>query len=177
MKNYFLFILLFYTGIVEAQQFNVGIRLQKTHQMYWENGVSAQYSFANFKKDRLFVGFDFVTSRLGTAFNSNALKQDSYIFSGSWHFFKKRQVHLVGRLNTGYLTTDLEADIFAQLPSSAFLLAPEFGLNYSPKQLPFSLNTGIGFYVNMLEESKTPGTFQPLYYHLTIYYKLFENRK
>jgi hypothetical protein len=141
MKNHFLFILLFYTGIVEAQQFNVGIRLQKTHQMYWENGVSVQYSFADFKPDRLLLGFDFVTSRLGTAFNSNAIKQDSYIFSGSWLFFKKRQVHLVGRLNTGYLTTDLEEDIFAKLPSSAFLLAPELGLNYSPKHLPFSLNT------------------------------------
>ena len=177
MKTYFLFTLLFTSVLVEAQQLNVGIRLQKTHQMYWENGVSAQYSFSNFKPDRLFVGFDFVTSRLGTAFNSNALKSDSYIFSGSWYFFKNRQVHLVGRMNTGYLKTDLEEAIFDDLPASAFLLAPEIGLSYSPRNKPFSLNTGIGFYVNTKEESKTPGTFQPLYYHLTLYYKLFDQKK
>lgn len=145
--------------------------------MYWENGISAQYSFANFKPNRLFVGFDFVTSRLGTAMNSNALKQHSYIFSGSWYFFKNKPYHLIGRLNTGYLNTDLEYDIFDDLPSSAFLLAPELGFNYSPEKLPIAFNLGLGYYLNMQDEYKTPGTFQPLYYHLTAYYKLFNLEK
>lgn len=178
MKTLFLLIFLFCASFsIQAQQLNVGIRLQKTQQMYWENGISARYSFANFKPNRLFVGFDFVTSRLGTAMNSNALKQDSYIFSGSWYFFKNKPYHLIGRLNTGYLNTDLEYDIFDELPSSSFLLAPELGFNYNPEKLPIALNLGLGYYLNMQDENKTPGTFQPLHYHLTLYYKLFNQEK
>lgn len=178
MKIRFLLVFLFCASFnLQAQHLNVGIRLQKTQEMYWENGISAQYSFANFKPNRLFVGFDFVTSRLGTAMNSNALKQDSYIFSGSWYFFKNKPYHLIGRLNTGYLNTDLEYDIFEELPSSAFLLAPELGFTYSPEALPIALNLGLGYYLSVQDENKTPGTFQPLYYHLTLYYKLFKQEK
>jgi hypothetical protein len=178
MKIRFLFLFLFFSNIsLNAQQLNVGIRIQKTQQMYWENGVSAQYSFANFKPGRLFVGFDFVTSRLGSAMNSNALKQDSYLLSGSYYFFKNKPYHLIGRLNTGFLKTDLEFELFDGLPSSAFLLSPELGMNYSPESWPVSLNFGLGYYLTMQAENKTPGTFQPLYYHMTLYYKLFNSSK
>jgi hypothetical protein len=174
MKKTILFAALLSCVLASAQQLNVGLRFQKTHSMYWENGISAQYSFANFKPDRFYVGFDFVTSSLGTAMGSNALKQSSYIFSGSWYFNHGKQFRLIGRLNVGYLFANLEDEIFDELPSTAFLLAPEFGMSYQFKDLPIRINAGLGYYLGVQEAYNTPGTFQPLYYHFTLYYNLLK---
>lgn len=175
MKTFLTVTLLCCSSVLFAQNLNVGIRLQKTNGMYWENGISAQYTFAGFKPKQMYVGFDFVSSSLGTAINSNALKQNSFIFSGSWYFQKDKAFRLLARLNLGYLKANLEYEIFDDLPNSAFLFSPEFGMCYTFKNLPIALNTGIGYYVSVQPENKTPGTFQPLYYHFTAYYQLFKD--
>ncbi len=156
-----------------GQNLNVGIRVQKTNGMYWENGISAQYSFANFKPGQFHVGFDFITSRLGTAFNSNAIKQESYIASVLWYFRKEKSFRYYAKLNTGFFHANLEEDIFKELPHNAFLLSPEIGLSYDFKNLPLVINLGSGYNVNMVPEGKSPGTLQPLFYNLTIYYKFY----
>ena len=66
----------------------VGILLQKSYGAYYENGLSVLYSPV-WQNDKLFLGFDYVTSRLGSAISSNALKVDNYIFSASYLFLKK----------------------------------------------------------------------------------------
>ena len=174
MKKTILLAALLSGVMASAQELNVGLRFQKTHYMYWENGISAQYSFAKFKPSQFYLGFDFVTSALGTAMGSNAIKQSSYIASGSWYFNKEKQFRLIGRLNVGYLVANLESEIFDDLPNTAFLLAPEFGLSYQFKELPIRINAGMGLYLSMQESYNTPGTFQPLYYHLTLYYNLLK---
>lgn len=160
--------------ITQAQTLKVGVRIQKTQEMYWENGISTQYSFAKFKPNQFYIGFDCVTSRLGSAFNSNAIKQDNYIFSGSWLFNKSKQYHIVTRLNMGYFYSDLESDIFKDVPNTSFLLAPELGFTYDFKKVPISLNLGTGFYIITAKEGYSPGTLQPLYFHFDIYYTLFK---
>ena len=159
---------------MQAQTLNVGARIQKTQEMYWENGITAQYSFAKFKPNQFFIGFDYVTSRLGSAYNSNAIKQDNYIVSGSWQFNKDKTYHFVTRLNAGYFYSDLEEDIFDGVPNTAFLFSPEIGFTYSSKKLPISLNLGSGYYIITGKEGYSPGTLQPLYFHLDIYYTLFK---
>jgi hypothetical protein len=104
--------------------------------MYWENGISAQYSFENFKPNQFFIGFDFVSSRLGSAFSSNAIKQDSYLLSGSWHFNKNKSYHFVTRLNAGYFYSDLEEDMFKEIPNTAFLFRRR--LVYDFRKLPIT---------------------------------------
>ena len=177
LKTRILAIFIFYTIIAQSQTLDVGIRIQKTDQMYWENGVSAQYSFPKFKPNQFFVGFDYVTSRLGTAYHSNAIKQDSYLFSGSWLFNKNKPYHIVTRLNMGYFYSDLEEDIFKDVPNTSFLLSPELGFKYNLKKLPLSLNLGAGFYIITAKEGYSPGTLQPLYYHFDIYYNLIKPKK
>ncbi|MDH4057608.1 MAG: hypothetical protein OEU76_02535 [Cyclobacteriaceae bacterium] len=167
--------IILFSNIAVAQGLKVGLRFQKTSGMYWENGISTQYSFANFKPNRLFIGFDFVTSRVGTAFNSNAINQSSSLLSASWLFNKSKAYHFVARLNMGYFYSDLEEEFFKEIPHSAFLLSPELGFLYDFKDIPVSLNIGSGFYIITAEDGYSPGTLQPLYYHLDLYYRIFNN--
>jgi len=162
--------------VAYSQTLEVGLRIQKTQEMYWENGVSAQYSFAKFKPNQFFVGFDYVTSRLGTAYNSNAIKQDSYLFSGSWLFNKNKPYHFVTRLNMGYFYSDLEEDIFKEIPHTSFLFSPEVGFKYNLKKIPLALNLGVGYYIITAKEGYSPGTLQPLYFHFDMYYSIFKSK-
>lgn len=175
MKN-LIIVIAFLGGItLQAQHLNVGVKAQKTQLMYWENGISARYSFASFKPDQFQVGLDYITSRLGTAFQSNALKQDSYIASATWYFIKEKAFHFFTKFNMGYFHVNLEEDFFDELPNTAFLLSPEVGFSYDFKNLPIAINLGSGYNIGLVEESKSPGTLQPLFYNLTVYYKLFQN--
>ncbi|WP_310558307.1 hypothetical protein [Flavobacterium sp.] len=174
MKKLLIVSLILCSIIAQSQTIKVGVRLQKTQEMYWENGISTQYSFAKFKPNQFFIGFDYVTSRLGSACSSNAIKQDNYIFSGSWLFNKNKPYHFVTRLNLGYFYSDLESDIFKDVPNTSFLFSPELGFTYDFKKVPISLNLGTGFYVITAKEGYSPGTLQPLYFHFDIYYKLFK---
>ena len=155
-----------------GQNLHVGIKFQKTQLMYWENGVSARYTFANFKPGQFYVGLDYVTSRLGTALGSNALKQDNYTVSAAWYFRKEKDFRIVSKLNTGYFHADVEEEIFRELPHTAFLLSPEAGLYYAFRNLPVAINLGAGYNINLVDEGRSPGTLQPLFYNLGIYYKL-----
>lgn len=177
MKKTIVILFLFCSIMGQSQTLKGGIRIQKTQEMYWENGVSAQYSFAGFKPNQFFVGFDYVTSRLGSAYNSNAIKQDNYLISGSWFFNKNKSYHFVTRLNVGYFYSDLESDIFKDVPNTSFLFSPEVGFTYDFKKLPISLNLGTGYYIITAKDGYSPGTLQPLYFHFDMYYTFIKTKK
>jgi len=174
LKNIIIIPFVLFCIATQAQVLKVGLRFQKTQEMYWENGISSQYTFAKFKPNQLFVGFDYVTSRLGSAYNSNAINQDTYLLSGSWLFNKSKPYHIVTRLNMGYFYSDLEEAIFKDIPNTSFLFSPEVGFTYDFKKAPISLNFGTGFYIITAKEGYSPGTLQPLYFHLDLYYTLFK---
>ncbi len=176
MKKFIVLLLFSSSIILQAQTFNAGVRIQYTQNMYWENGISAQYSFKDFAPNKLYLGFDYVTSRLGSALGTNALKQDNFIFSGSWFFNHDKPFHFVTRLNVGYFYANMESEIFSDVPNTAFLLSPEIGFNYTFNNLPLSINLGSGYYIDFAKEGYSPGTLQPLYYHLDVYYSIFKNK-
>lgn len=175
MKKFLISLTLLLTGSIYAQNLNLGIRIQKTQNMYWENGISIQYAFKNFKPERFHLGFDFVTSRLGSAFNSNAIKQSHFLFSGSWNFIPDKTYHFVTRLNMGYFYSNLEYDFFDDIPNTAFLLSPEIAFSYEFQKYPVKLQLGSGYYIDFSKPGYSPGTLQPLYYHLDVYYTLFKS--
>lgn len=178
MKKHLLSVFLLFTfASLFGQNLNLGIKLQKTHSLYWENGITARYSFENFKPDQFYIGFDYVTSRLGSAFASNAIKQDNLIGSIGWHFRKGKPFRIITKINFGILKADLEEDIFSELPNSATLLSPEIGVSYRLKNYPIIANFGLGFNFNQAEEAKSPGTFQPLFYHLSFYYSFQKTKE
>lgn len=81
---------------------DVGPRLQKTVNLYYENGITLQYASDRLLSQRLYLGFSYISSRLGTALGSNALKQDNIFLSASYYFRPQRVVQPFVRLNAGY---------------------------------------------------------------------------
>lgn len=178
MKNCLFSLIILFTCLnLSAQKLNIGVKFQKTHSLYWENGIALQYSFTSFKPNQFFVGFDIVSSRIGTAFRSNALKQESYIGSAAWYFGKDKPFRILTKLNVGYFYADLEEEIFDELPNTAILLSPEVGLSYSIKNTPLVINLNSGYNVGLKGGGESPGTLQPFYYNLTLYYRLINTSK
>lgn len=177
MKNLLLLLCVLFFGVgLKAQNLDVGIRIQKTHGMYWENCITAQYTIEKFKPNNFYIGLSYVSSRLGTAMSSNALKQDNYIFNTGWNFGKEvKPLRFHARLNFGYFHAEQVSDIFKEVPNTAFLFSPEIGFKYTFKQVPISLNLGSGYYLFTGEGGDSPGTLQPLYYHLDVTYQIFKN--
>jgi hypothetical protein len=152
---------------------DVGVRLQKTVNLYWENGVSVQYSNKSLKPDRLYFGFSYVTSRLGTAINSNAIKQDNFLFNTSWYFKPQHAFRPIVRLNLGYFVADYEEPIFDVLENTSFLLSPEIGAVFETKS-PIKVMVTFGYNLITGDGTKGPGTVYPLYAQSTLSWTLFK---
>ncbi|MGB1003992.1 MAG: hypothetical protein ACPGVC_07180 [Salibacteraceae bacterium] len=158
-----------------SQTFNAGLRFQKTQNMYWENGVAFQYTFKNMNPDKWIFGFDYVTSRLGSAINSNALKQDNFILSASYNFGNKElPVKFFLRANTGLFVVDYEYDIFKDIPNKALLLGIEPSVCYIFKEAPIKMNLGLNINFATTKEGYNPGTLQTFMYHLDFFYTVFK---
>ena len=153
---------------------DVGLRLQKTLNLYHENGITVQYAHPGLFKNRLALGFNYVTSRLGSAINSNALKQDNIFFSGSYLFRPQRTIHPFLRANAGWFRADYESEIFQNLDNSSPLLSAEVGLVVPTKT---RLKTGASLGYNLITGSGTegPGTLYPVFYQLSVTWSLLKN--
>ncbi|MDD2798392.1 MAG: hypothetical protein PHV20_07330 [Bacteroidales bacterium] len=174
-----LLIFFFLSGLLfhlNAQQsmLDVGVRLQKTVNLYVENGFSVQYSHPHFLSDKLYVGASFVTSRLGTAYHSNAIPQDNYIVSASWLFRKNHLLRPFARLNSGYFSADYGDPIFDDLSQKSLLLSPEFGVTIQP-HIPLKMSFSFGYNLIAGDGLSGPGTLFPLYLQTTISWNVFKN--
>ena len=173
-----LFFLLFNTSIfsqelelpeapVQKSILDVGWRFQKTVNLYFESGVSLQYSHKNLSADKLYFGFAYLTSRLGTAANSNAIVQDQFLFSGSWYFRPKHTFRPLVRLNIGYFVASYKEEMFDILPNSSFLLSPEIGVSFET-DLPLKFVINMGYNIITGDGINGPGTLYPLYFQATV---------
>jgi hypothetical protein len=153
-----------------AQQpiLDVGLRFQKTVNLYQENGFTIQYSDARLKYDKLYFGISYYSSRLGTAFQSNAIKHDNFLLSVSYFFRKDKLIRPLTRLNLGYFTADYEYVIFDDLQSNSLLLSPEFGISVNLKQLPLKIATSLGYNVITGDGVNGAGTLYPLFIQTSV---------
>ena len=154
---------------------DVGLRLQKTVNLYYENGITAQYTSDQLLSQRLYLGFSYVSSRLGTALGSNAIKQDNVFLSATYYFRNQRVLQPLVRLNAGYFIADLEEPMFDELPNSSILLSPEAGISFDPKS-PFKINASFGFNVFTGDGTEGPGTLYPLFVQTSITWNILNNR-
>jgi len=152
-----------------------GIRFQKAQKLYWENGVSFDLNSSKLLDSRLHLGVSYVTSRLGSAMGSNAIKQDNYLVSTGYYFRPKKQIQPFTRLNLGYFHADYEAAIFDVLPNKAFLLSLNAGLSYEFK-FPLTISLSAGYNLNSGTGSAGPGTLFPVFYQMSIYYTILKQR-
>jgi hypothetical protein len=157
------------TSILDA-----GVRLQKTVNLYSENGIAISYSAKSLLNDKLYFGFSYVTSRLGTAFNSNAIRQDNFLVSAAWYFRRGHVIRPLIRLNTGYFAADYGNPIFDVLPQKSLLLSSDIGLCFDTNT-PIKISTSLGYNFITGNGLSGPGTLFPVFYQLTVSWSLFKH--
>jgi len=155
---------------------DAGIRLQQTVNLYSENGIALSYSNKALLPDRLYFGFSYATSRLGTAFNTYAIKQDNYLVSAAWYFRENHVIRPFVRLNTGYFSADYVEAIFNVLPQSSLLLSSDFGICFQTG-LPLKISTSLGYNFITGNGLSGPGTLFPVFYQLTLSWNIFDRTK
>lgn len=158
-------------GQESNHEFTAGIRLQKTHNLYFENGITVDYTSTKLWDKRIHLGCSYVTSRLGTAFHSNALKQDNYLGTFQFNFRREKILSPIVKLNAGYFYVNLENPIFSDLPHTSFLLSTEGGIILNLK-LPIKPSLTFGYNFITGDGYSGPGTLFPLFFQLSISYKI-----
>ncbi len=153
-----------------------GIRIQKTQKLYWENGFTFDMTCSGLMNYRLHFGLSYVSSRLGSAMGSNAIKQDNYIFSTSYHFRSSKSLQPIGRINLGYFYADYEDPVFDVLPNTSIIIGLEVGLVYD-FDFPLTVSLSAGYTLTAGNGTSGPGTLYPIYYQMSVYYTLFDQRK
>ncbi|MEJ7693760.1 hypothetical protein [Daejeonella sp.] len=151
----------------QIHSYDVGLRLQKTVDLYYENGITGQYTLTK----RIAVGASYVTSRLGSAISSNAIKQDNFTISGAYLFRPEKKLQPFARLNTGYFAANYESDIFKDIPNSSALLALDGGLLYSFES-PLKLNLSLGYNAITGDGTKGAGTLYPVFLQTSVMWNL-----
>jgi hypothetical protein len=152
-----------------------GIRIQKAQKLYWENGFAFDFTSPKIADQSIHFGMSYVTSRLGSAMGSNAIKQDNFLVSSGYHFRHKKELQPFTRLNMGYFHADYEDAIFDVLPNNSFLLSLDAGLSYEFKA-PITINLSAGYNLISGKGSSRPGTLFPVFYQMSIYYTIFKKR-
>lgn len=153
---------------------DVGIRAQKSIGLYTENGITAQFAHAKLVNQRLYVGVSYVTSRLGTALNSNAVKQDNYLASVTYLFRPNWLVRPLARLNAGYFRADYGSELFRDLPQTSLLASPELGLCVYPR-FPLKLNASVGYNLLTGDGVTGPGTLYPVFVQTSLTWNLLHH--
>lgn len=149
----------------------VGLRIQKTPSFYYENGVTVLYSHDRLWADQLFWGVNVISSRFGSAFHSNAIKQDSFFFSAAWFWRKERSIRPFVQLNIGFFQADYEEAIFDVLPNEAMILSPEIGVGYEFNS-PLRIVVSAGYNSTSGNGVAGPGTLYPIFMQMTATWKL-----
>lgn len=176
MKKIILPLILFlFTGVVNAQftknyELNGGVVIQKTLKLYWENGIGADYTSDFLLNKKIHLKAAYVTSVLGSAMGTNAIKQGSFTLGANWHFFHTRPLQIFAGLNTGYFAADYEEEVFDVLPHKSLMLQLEGGLTYKfNASITASLSAGYNLITG--DGVNGPGTLFPLFYQLKVFYR------
>jgi len=168
------FVFLLFLPLLKAQtaipyELAVGLRVQKTEQLYWENGVGADFTSDFLLQKKIHLKLSYVTSRIGSAFLSNAVRQDNVIIGADWRFRSDKDFQLFAGLNTGFFHADMEIPKFDVLPHNSMLLQLEAGLFYKFK-FPLATSLSVGYNVINGDGVNIPGTLFPVYYQLSVFY-------
>jgi hypothetical protein len=124
LLTFFLVIICHFSNVAQSQNHKLyaGARFQKSVALYTENGINLQYSNQKFSR-RMNLGFSYLSTRLGSAIGSNAIKQDNFLLSGSYLFRPDKKTQPFTSLNVGWFSADFESEIFNNVPNTSPLLS------------------------------------------------------
>ncbi len=150
-------------------EFGGGIKFQKAIHLYWENGFTFDYTNNYLWQKRVRIGLSYYTSRLGTAYHSNAIKQDNYLFSVALNFRNSSIIQPIVKLNSGFFYSDMEYEMFKILPHKSPLFSLEGGIAFKLKY-PVKLFNSFGYNFITGDGISGPGTLYPFYYQISLLY-------
>jgi hypothetical protein len=175
---FFIFLIIFSvssTRKLQAQNpvLDVGFRFQKSVNLYFENGITAKYTNERLFSRQLYFGVSYVSSRLGTAMGTNAIKQDNYMVYSAYYFRSEKRLRPYFQLNTGYFYADYEEEVFDDLPNSSIILSPEAGLSFRTN-FPLKISASLGYNLITGDGERGPGTLYPLFLQTSVTWDLFK---
>lgn len=168
----FVLVLLFYLPgqkklIAQTQTVSVGIRLQKSINFYLENGFSVYYNSDKILSDKVLFGFHYVSSRLGSAINSNAIKQDRLFLTTHYIVRPQKKLNVLFGIAPGYFYADYEDPVFDDLQNQSFLFALETGIRYNIIKR-ISINSTLGYNFITGDGTNGAGTLYPMYFQISV---------
>ncbi len=155
-----------FTSYGQNPTISAGLRLQKYVGFYWENGASIYYSSDQLLNGKLLLGGHIISSRVGSAFNSNAIKQEEYLISGHYQFRSQKKMVILSGISTGWFHANYENDLFSDLQNNSMALSVEFGLRY-PMIQQLSFQPTFGYQIMSGTGDAGAGTLYPVYYQFT----------
>ncbi|MBL7811460.1 MAG: hypothetical protein JNL57_04475 [Bacteroidetes bacterium] len=122
---------------------NAGIRVQKSIGFYCNNGVAAEFSSPHLFNQKLTLGMNLLSSRLGSAFLNHGIAYHEIQISALHYFRSAKRIQPLVRLNTGLAFSRYGSSVFRDIPASSLLLSAETGVGMDMnKQLKFSFSAG-----------------------------------
>ena len=161
-----LFFFIISASNLESQELSLGLRLQQSWNMYNENGITLEFTPKNLLNDQLSFGGTYVTSRFGSALNSNAIIQDNILLHSTYAFSSSALSPLI-ILNAGYCFADYESSLFDEIDSSMPLLSLEAGARYV-FDIPLKVQASLGYNLIKSDGSSGIGTVYPLFVQCTL---------
>jgi hypothetical protein len=155
----------------QGTHIDIGLRSQKSFGLYLENGLVSQFSFDSLANNQLFLGIGYISSRLGSAIGSNAIKQDNYQVWASYYFKKDQKFRPFVSLGSGYFVADYESEVFGALDRSSMLLSLSSGLEWATST-PLKVNFAIGYNLISGNGSEGPGTLYPVFAQFNFLYPI-----
>lgn len=154
---------------VKKQMLYVGLRFEKVAGLYWNNGVSFEYSSPRLCRQKITFGFYAISSRLGSALASNAIPYTEINLSAIKYFRESKRFRPLLRLNLGYAHANYGSDVFYGIPQSAALASFEAGAAY---QFKFPLRASISGGYNFITGNGASGLalVYPVYAQVSVFY-------
>jgi hypothetical protein len=154
---------------VKTYQLELGLLFQKSYHFYWENGITATYRSSFLMKNQLGLGFNFMSSRIGTAMGTNAIKQEQFLIFGQYDFRPGKSIRPFVQLNVGYIKAKYDQTYFSALPDQSMLTSVSVGVTGKVKE-NFVLKGSLG--CNIISGNGESGlaTIYPLIFQLSAQY-------
>jgi hypothetical protein len=157
---------LFSVANAKDEQLALGLRLQQSINMYNEHGITIDYNPKNLLNEKLSFGVTYVSSRFGSALNTNAIIQDNILLH-STYVFSSSALSPIARLNVGYCFADYESSLFDEIDASMPLLSLEAGARYT-FDIPLNVQASLGYNLVTSDGSSGIGTVYPLFVQCTL---------
>lgn len=158
------------------QTFILGLRFQKAAGFYWSNGITVEYTNEKILKQKVSLGFNFISSKLGTALNSNAIPFYEIDISGIKYFRQNKSLKPLFRLNLGYAHANYGSDIFNDITDQSLLISIEAGAAYDFK-FPLRIALSGGYNLIKGNGEKGLGVIYPVYAQCSLIYRMFPKKR